>query len=202
MRARIFVDFWNLQLTINECVGHNFKIDWRALSPRLITEAEPYLSSTLRFDGTNVYLSYDPRTAAGHRLRDWSLNTLDRFPGIKVISKKRQVKTAPKCPICHTPVQTCPHCGGRMTGTGEKGIDTAIATDMISLAWEDAWDVAILISSDKDFIPVFVSGNAEGTSAVQDFDFRPRSSILWGVPDQSSKKRLAALTSPRRWPGR
>jgi len=89
-----------------------------------------------------------------------------------------------------------------MTGTGEKGIDTAIATDMISLAWEDAWDVAILISSDKDFIPVFVSGNAEGTSAVQDFDFRPRSSILWGVPDQSSKKRLAALTSPRRWPGR
>jgi len=32
---------------------------------------------------------------------------------------------------------------------------TAIATDMISLAWEDAWDVAILISSDKDFISVF-----------------------------------------------
>ncbi len=154
MRARIFVDFWNLQLTINEYVGRNFKIDWRALSLRLITEAESCLSSTLRFDGTNVYLSYDPRTATGRRLRDWSLNTLDRFPGIKVISKKRQVKRAPKCPICHMPVQTCPHCGGRMTGTGEKGIDTAIATDMISLAWEDAWDVAILISSDKDFIPV------------------------------------------------
>lgn len=154
MRARIFVDFWNLQLTINEHVGYNFKIDWRALSPRLITEAESCLGSTLQFDGANVYLSYDPKTKPGRNLLNWSLNTLDRFPGIKVISEKRQAKRAPKCPSCHTSVQTCPHCGGRMTGTVEKGIDTAIATDMISLAWENAWDVAILVSSDKDFIPV------------------------------------------------
>ena len=41
-----------------------------------------------------------------------------------------------------------------MIRTVEKGIDTAIVTDMISLAWEEAWDVAILVSSDRDFIPV------------------------------------------------
>ena len=40
-----------------------------------------------------------------------------------------------------------------MAGTIEKGIDTAIVTDMISLAWESAWDGAILVSSDRDFIP-------------------------------------------------
>ena len=38
-------------------------------------------------------------------------------------------------------------------GTVEKGIDTAIVTDMISLAWENAWDIAILVSSDRDLIP-------------------------------------------------
>jgi uncharacterized LabA/DUF88 family protein len=154
MRTRIFVDFWNLQLTINEHAGREYRMDWRKLSPRLITEAEACLNSTLRFDGTNVYISYDPRKETGRKLRNWSLNTLDRFPGISVILRERQTKSAPSCPSCHVSVDTCPHCGGRMIGTVEKGIDTAITTDMIRLAWEDAWDVAILASSDRDFIPV------------------------------------------------
>ena len=41
-----------------------------------------------------------------------------------------------------------------MRGTQEKGVDTRLATDMIRLAWEDAYDVAVLISSDADFVPV------------------------------------------------
>jgi uncharacterized LabA/DUF88 family protein len=35
----------------------------------------------------------------------------------------------------------------------EKGVDTAMVTDLFSQAWESAWDVAVLISSDRDFIP-------------------------------------------------
>jgi len=35
--------------------------------------------------------------------------------------------------------------------TEEKGVDVAIATDMIKLAWEDAYDWAVLVSSDRDF---------------------------------------------------
>ena len=41
-----------------------------------------------------------------------------------------------------------------MLGTQEKGIDTAIVTDMIKLAWADAYDVAVIVSSDRDFVPV------------------------------------------------
>lgn len=41
-----------------------------------------------------------------------------------------------------------------MRGTEEKGIDTLIVTDMIRLAWADACDVAVLVSSDRDFILV------------------------------------------------
>ena len=40
-----------------------------------------------------------------------------------------------------------------MVGTTEKGIDTAIVTDLLTLAWEGGWQVAVLVSADRDFIP-------------------------------------------------
>ncbi|WP_457639585.1 LabA-like NYN domain-containing protein [Persephonella sp.] len=36
----------------------------------------------------------------------------------------------------------------------EKGIDILIATDMITLAFRDAYDTAVLVSGDSDFLPV------------------------------------------------
>lgn len=41
-----------------------------------------------------------------------------------------------------------------MRGTEEKGVDTRIATDMVSLAWADGFNCAVLVSSDRDFVPV------------------------------------------------
>ena len=38
--------------------------------------------------------------------------------------------------------------------SGAKGVDVRIATDMISLAWANNYDIAVLISSDQDFLPV------------------------------------------------
>jgi uncharacterized LabA/DUF88 family protein len=35
----------------------------------------------------------------------------------------------------------------------EKGVDTAIVTDPLSLAWQDAFDIAVIVSSDADFVP-------------------------------------------------
>ena len=49
------------------------------------------------------------------------------------------------------PVGTCCHFGVPLSLTDEKGVDVAIATDMIKLAWEDAYDWAVLVSSDRDF---------------------------------------------------
>jgi uncharacterized LabA/DUF88 family protein len=154
MRARIFIDFWNLQLSIYEHMGREYRLDWLKLSPCLINEAETILGESLRFDGTNVYISYNPKSDADRPLRGWAINVLDRFSGVNVTLKEREPKLPPVCPDCHTLVEDCPHCHKKMHFTSEKGIDTAIATDMISLAWEDAWDVALLVSSDKDYIPV------------------------------------------------
>lgn len=153
LRVRVFVDFWNLQLTLNGLVGADYRLDWKALSPRLVAEAETILEEPLHLEGTHVYVSLNPRTKKGKRLRGWAMSFLDRCPGIRVICKERKPKGLPRCPTCHEEVKVCPVCGAAMQGTVEKGIDTAIVTDMISLAWENAWDVAILASSDHDLIP-------------------------------------------------
>lgn len=41
-----------------------------------------------------------------------------------------------------------------LTGYVEKGIDTKIAVDMISMGIDKKYDTAILVSSDSDFVPV------------------------------------------------
>lgn len=36
----------------------------------------------------------------------------------------------------------------------EKGVDTLLAVDMLSMAYKSAYDVAILVTADADFVPV------------------------------------------------
>ena len=86
-------DFWNLQLHIYEQAGRDYKLDWKKLSPLLVDEAEKLLGTALHFEGTNVYLSYHPNTSQGKKLRNWAINTLDRFSGIRVIAKEQGKRT-------------------------------------------------------------------------------------------------------------
>jgi len=60
LRVRIFIDFWNLTLSCRDRAGKEYRLDWMALSPCLVSEAQILLNVPLHFDGTNVYLSYDP----------------------------------------------------------------------------------------------------------------------------------------------
>ena len=81
-----------------------------------------------------------------------------------------------------------------MVRTVEKGIDTAIVTDMISLAWENAWEVAILVSSDRDFIPLVEFLTNKGLKVIN-AHFPPKGMDLarhcWGSFDL--QPHLAAL---------
>lgn len=152
MKARIFIDFWNFQLTLNE-VSPAFKLDWAKLSPWLVNAASGLIGAPLSFEGTRVYLSYDPRSANDRPLRNWATNVLDRFAGIQVTMLERKPKRPPTCQSCHKAIGTCPHCGSFIAGMIEKGVDTSIVTDLLALAWEGAWNVAVLVSADRDFIP-------------------------------------------------
>lgn len=180
-RVRVFVDYWNFQLLLNEAEAaalqvpqYRFEIDWRGLGACLAAEACKMVSvQSYSFDGMIIYTSYNPQTAEGRKFRNWATTWLDRQPGITVECFERKPKHPPKCPSCYQVIEYCPRpaCGKRIVATVEKGVDTLIATDMIRLAWEDGYDIAVLASSDSDLIP-----------AVKFLDQKARKVIQAGFP--------------------
>ncbi|HEY3816953.1 MAG TPA: NYN domain-containing protein [Polyangiaceae bacterium] len=172
VRVRIFVDFWNFHLAVKRHNGgKDFNMDWRLLGPWLTQHAGSLAlvgdaSRPLRYEGMHVYMSIDPRQSSRDGgLKKWA-GVIDRFPGVQVVMKERKPKEPPSCPVCHGVIKDCPHCGKPQAGMIEKGIDTAIVTDMIKLAWEDAYDVAVLASADRDFIPAVEFLDAKGRKVV------------------------------------
>lgn len=195
--VRIFVDFWNFQLSLNEIAPRSYRLDWLKLAPWLTKRASDLTGQILRFDGAHVYISYDPRSDKDRNLRDWATTFLDRCPGVQVILRERRALRPPTCPSCHEPILTCPHCNAVMSRTVEKGIDTAIVTDLMKLAWEGAWQVAVLVSSDHDFIPAVELLAAKGYRVVN-AHFPPKGMNLarkcWASIDL--KEGLAELKRP------
>lgn len=176
-RIRVFIDYWNLQLTLNakeESItgqqDYRFKIDWRAFPAWVAGEAAKIAQVTdCTYEGSIIYASYNP--TSDPPFRKWLTTWLDRQPGIQVVALERRPKMPPTCSICHTLMENCPNCGTKIVGTVEKGVDTAPVTDMIRLAWEDSYDIGVIVSSDSDFVPV-----------VQFLDSRGRKIIQGGFP--------------------
>ena len=179
LRIRAFIDYWNFQLSLNEreaaAQGVNefrFTIDWKKLGPWLCQKAcgvvgtDPKSSS---FDGVIIYASYNPRTDEGRTFHGWAKNWLDRQAGISVVCLERKPRALPKCPICHRQIEFCPYegCKKRIVSTVEKGVDTFITTDMIRLAWEGAYDLAVLASSDSDLVPAVEFLNQKAQKIIQ-----------------------------------
>lgn len=176
-RVRVFVDYWNLQLTLNQRIqtetgqaNVRFQIDWRALSAWLAGKAAAITQTTrYEFEGGIIYASYNPKTIEGRKFHGWATTWLNRQPGVQVLSFARHPKNPPVCSSCHQPIQNCPRpdCRARLAGTAEKGVDSAIVTDMIRLAWEDAYEIAVLASSDADLVPAVNFLNQKGKRIVQ-----------------------------------
>ena len=185
IRTMLFLDFWNFQLSINIVESH-FSVDWRRFGPLLAKEALNIVdpSALLSYEGMNVYGSHDPDSTKDRRFRNWTSGTLDKFPGVQVVMLPRQRKrSGPRCPSCYEEMAQCQQCGADMRGTEEKGVDTRIATDMIKLAWVGAYDVAVLVSSDRDFVPVVEFLATRGIKVIH-ATFPPQGSLLsqacWG----------------------
>ena len=179
VRVRIFVDFWNFSLAVRG-LDPTLLIDWRKLGPVLAAEAGALVDPArpALYEGLHVYGSFDPGKSGDAKLRNWFTNTLDKMPGVNVVALARQRKRGyPRCPHCQTETMACHACGGDMRGTEEKGVDTRIVTDMISLAWSDSYDVAVLVSADRDFVPVAEFLQAKGIKIIHGA-FPPAGSIL------------------------
>lgn len=187
-RVQIFIDFWNFTLSLS-AMEAGFKPDWLAL-PRLVMREVQSLDPSpqptpCHFSGVRIYGSFDDAKPADEKLRRWATNFLARrLAGGTVVFVPRQRKhRGPGCPQCQAVVEVCSQCGADMRGTEEKGVDTRIATDMISLAWEDAYDTAVLISADRDFVPVVEFLKTKGKRIIHGA-FPPKGAALqeacWG----------------------
>ncbi|MHC1699579.1 MAG: NYN domain-containing protein [Humidesulfovibrio sp.] len=191
LRVMIFVDFWNFQLA---CKGleSDYRADWYAM-PRVIVNKVGVLLAPpngVFYQACNVYGSYDASSDKDKAMLKWVHTVIGTFPGYQVEFNERQKKKrGPVCPGCHEEVRTCPACRSTMLGTGEKGVDTRIATDLIRYAWEAAYDVAVLLSSDRDFVPVVEFLKLKGKTVIHGA-FPPLgaalSEVCWGKIDLPS----------------
>ena len=154
IRVRIFIDFWNFQLTLNGKNQGPFYPDWRILGPWLSTNAclvANVVDWTL--EGVHVYSSYDPASEQDAKHHKWATSWLAIQPGYHVSCVPRKPKSLPRCSFCHQEIAICPNCHQRMKNTVEKGVDASIATDLIRFAWDNAYDIAVLVTLDADLIP-------------------------------------------------
>jgi uncharacterized LabA/DUF88 family protein len=125
----------------------------------VIAKAHDLLSATgggtepLLLEETLLYASVDP-TGAEAKLKTWLTNTVERMPSYRVhIRERRPLRRQIHCRACDHVTEQCPNCGKPFMWRPEKGVDTAIVTDLLSLAFQESYDVAVLVSSDADFIP-------------------------------------------------
>lgn len=168
-RARIFIDYWNFQLSWNSAAKKS-KCDWRALPPAILAETASVLGSVgladpLDLEETLLYASVDPVDEA--KLRGWLTTYVERLPSWRVTIRER--KPQPRrvhCRHCDSNFTACPNCRQTFVAKPEKGVDAAIVTDILSLAWQDAYDIAVLVTSDADFIPAVEKVQERGLKVV------------------------------------
>jgi uncharacterized LabA/DUF88 family protein len=171
-RVRLFVDFWNFQLSWNDHMPQPARCDWPRLPARFVAEAQKAItdagiSETLQLEETRVYASYNPSRPEDVSLKNWLSNFIDRQPSFRVFAAERKDKPAKFfCRECHQEFTVCPSCQRPLVSSREKGIDTAIVTDLLSLAWEGAYDLAILVSSDADMIPCVERVQEKGLKVI------------------------------------
>lgn len=158
-RVRVFVDFWNFQLAWNYYLTAEQRCNWKQLPMQFVAQGQQVLAeagmvTAMQLEETRVHPSYDPKSESGRGLQKWLNDFLDRQPSFRVFPKERSDKpTCFYCRECKQEFTVCPSCGKALMRSPEKGVDTAIVTDLLSLAWEGAYDIAILVSSDADMIP-------------------------------------------------
>lgn len=154
-KVKIFIDFWNLQITWNEYhkkLGNDkpIRIPWKTLPQTIINK----VGKDSEYAGTHVYASINPKSPADRRLQSF-LQIVDLLPGYKVIVKERKPAKKLRCTHeeCRKEINICPHCKQDLIRTVEKGVDTSIAIELFHFALDNVYDKAILISNDEDFIP-------------------------------------------------
>lgn len=167
--TRIFIDFWNFALNWNDRAKG--RCDWQKLPGVLLDQARDLLSQVgvpaeLDLEETLVHASVKTGPSEA-KLRAWLQSFLDKQPSYRVkIRERRTVYKGIWCNACKRDVDVCPHCNTRFQRAPEKGVDAALVTDLLTLAWERAFEVAVVLSSDADLIPAVERVQEKGLKVI------------------------------------
>lgn len=136
----------------------------------MVREAGNLLTATgdtsgLVLDETIVHASEeDPREA---NLRAWLTSWLAKQPSYDVkFRPRRPRKHRVDCRACGADMDACSNCAAPLTSSPEKGVDAALVTDLLSLAWQQAYDVAVLVSGDADYVPAVEYVQSQGLKVI------------------------------------
>lgn len=180
-RTRVFIDFWNFQLNWNERI--QAKCDWRTLPTVLVHEADRVLSQVdnrgdmtrLSLTETRLYASVDPHNEKEGPLKGWLDNTVRRMASYHMeIRERRRQPASLFCRHCHQETATCPTCAEPFVRSVEKGVDSAIVTDMLCSDGRAAWTSSSLyratpiwyLQSERCAITVFVRLTLHGVATA------------------------------------
>ncbi len=157
-RVRLFIDFWNFQLNWNDYhskagASAKVQIPWKELPA--VLAAEISRGQPIRFTGAHVYASVDQSNPNDKKLNGWFHHVLASYTGYILDVRGRKPRRKIRCQeeSCKVVISDCPKCSAPLKGTVEKGVDAAIITDLITLAFDDNYDIAVLISGDADYAP-------------------------------------------------
>jgi uncharacterized LabA/DUF88 family protein len=154
-------------------MGRQAGCDWRRLPQRCLEAVRGIVvddmgqDEVFHLDEIRVYASYNPAREADVNLKRWLDTFLNAQPGYRVmVAERKDAASSYYCRACGKTMSVCPACSVPMVRSREKGIDTAIVTDLLSLAWEGSYDLAVLISADADMIPAVLRVQEKGLKVV------------------------------------
>ena len=169
LRAWVLLDYWNcwnsLQRSIHRHGDNQWEIAWDRLPKWLAGESARLLGvDNLQLAGQSVFSAYRPgQTKHLHFIH----STLGDKYGYETTIFEQKRRHPPKCRNCNAEFKRCEQCGESQWGWQEKGVDTAIAFRMATLAISRDADVIVLGSGDGDFSPVVEAARELSLRVVQ-----------------------------------
>lgn len=146
IKTMVFIDFLNFQISLTDLYKNSPDIDYISLSKKIISFVDNgiLLKTYLFHPKPDKFLMQDDWLKGRY---DWINGTLNKLDYFEVIEGEYLSRPASKTIIMNI------HDSSTYYKV-EKGTDINIATQMLTKAFNNSLDVAILLSGDSDYIPV------------------------------------------------